>query len=47
MGVGAPKRLSAVKWGVGGRIVWAWVPTLPVTALAGHAALHVLRPARV
>jgi PiT family inorganic phosphate transporter len=30
MGVGASKRLSAVKWGIGGHIVLAWVLTLPV-----------------
>jgi PiT family inorganic phosphate transporter len=35
MGVGATKRLSAVKWGVVQRIIWAWVLTLPVTALLG------------
>ncbi|MDD5521645.1 MAG: inorganic phosphate transporter [Kiritimatiellae bacterium] len=33
MGVGATKRLSAVKWGLVGTIVWAWVLTLPITAL--------------
>jgi PiT family inorganic phosphate transporter len=32
MGVGATKRLSAVKWGIAGRIVWAWVLTIPVAA---------------
>ena len=32
MGVGATKRLSAVKWGIVGRMVWAWVLTIPVTA---------------
>jgi hypothetical protein len=37
MGVGATKRLSAVKWGVVERIVWAWVITLPVTGLLGAA----------
>ncbi len=37
MGVGATKRLSAVKWGIVERIVWAWVLTLPVTALLGAA----------
>jgi PiT family inorganic phosphate transporter len=37
MGVGAVKRLSAVKWGVVERIVWAWVLTLPVTGLLGAA----------
>ena len=37
MGVGATKRLSAVKWGVVERIIWAWVLTLPVTAFLGYA----------
>jgi PiT family inorganic phosphate transporter len=31
MGAGATKRLSAVRWGVVGSIVWAWVLTLPLT----------------
>lgn len=31
MGVGATKRLSAVRWGIVGNIVWAWVLTLPLT----------------
>jgi len=33
VGVGATHRLSAVKWGVAGRIVWAWVMTMPLAAL--------------
>src|SRR5205823_6845941 len=33
VGVGALKRLSAVRWGVAGRVVWAWVLTIPGTAL--------------
>jgi inorganic phosphate transporter, PiT family len=33
MGVGATRRVSAVKWGVAGRIVWAWVLTIPISAL--------------
>lgn len=33
MGVGSTKRLSAVKWGVVGNILWAWVLTLPMTFL--------------
>jgi PiT family inorganic phosphate transporter len=33
MGVGATKRLSAVRWGVVGSIVWAWVLTIPLTFL--------------
>lgn len=36
MGVGAVKRFSGVKWGVVERIVWAWVLTLPATALIGY-----------
>jgi PiT family inorganic phosphate transporter len=36
MGVGAAKRFSAVKWGVVERIVWAWVLTLPATALISY-----------
>ena len=35
MGVGAARRVSAVKWGLVGRIVWAWVLTLPVTGFMG------------
>ncbi|MEP6946653.1 MAG: inorganic phosphate transporter [Acidobacteriota bacterium] len=37
VGVGSAKRFSAVKWGVAGRIVWAWVLTIP--AAAGIAAV--------
>ncbi len=43
MGVGATKRLSAVRWGVVERIVWAWVLTLPVTGLLGYLCLHFFR----
>lgn len=32
VGVGATQRLSAVRWGVAGRIVWAWVITIPAAA---------------
>jgi PiT family inorganic phosphate transporter len=32
MGVGSLRRLSAVKWGVAGRIVWAWILTIPAAA---------------
>src|SRR5438105_2038470 len=40
VGVGATRRLSAVKWGVAGRIVWAWVLTIPIAGLI--AALSFL-----
>jgi inorganic phosphate transporter, PiT family len=33
VGVGATKRLSAVRWGVAGNIVWAWLLTIPVSAI--------------
>jgi inorganic phosphate transporter, PiT family len=32
MGVGATKRLSAVRWGISARIVWAWIVTIPASA---------------
>jgi PiT family inorganic phosphate transporter len=32
VGVGATQRLSAVRWGVAARIVWAWVLTIPASA---------------
>ena len=33
IGVGATQRLSAVRWGLAGRIVWAWILTIPLSAL--------------
>jgi PiT family inorganic phosphate transporter len=41
MGVGATKRLSAVKWGIVERIVWAWILTLPVSGLIGYFAVRL------
>ena len=35
VGVGATRRLSAVRWGIAGQIVWAWVLTIPAAALIG------------
>lgn len=43
MGVGATKRLSAVRWGVAGNIMIAWVFTLPASALMGAFSLIVIR----
>jgi PiT family inorganic phosphate transporter len=37
VGVGATHRLSAVRWGIAGRIVWAWILTLPGAALIAAA----------
>lgn len=44
VGVGASRRLSAVRWGVTRRIVWAWVLTIPGAALIGAALFHLLAP---
>ena len=33
IGVGATKRLSAVRWGVTVNLLWAWILTIPVSAL--------------
>lgn len=44
IGVGAVKRLSAVRWGVAGRVLWAWVLTIPACALLAMAAWVVLLP---
>ena len=35
VGVGATRRLSAVRWGVAGQIVWAWILTIPASATIG------------
>jgi PiT family inorganic phosphate transporter len=43
VGVGATKRLSAVKWGVAGRIVWAWVLTIPIAAVISALSFLALR----
>ena len=43
VGVGATRRLSAVKWGVAGRIVWAWVLTIPIAAAIAGLSFLALR----
>ncbi len=42
-GVGAAQRVSAVRWGVAGKIVWAWVLTIPFSAAIAGIAYYVLR----
>lgn len=44
MGVGATRRLSAVRWGLGRRIVYAWLLTIPMSALVAAAVFLVLDP---
>ncbi|MCC7009077.1 MAG: inorganic phosphate transporter [Acidobacteria bacterium] len=43
IGVGATKRLSAVRWGVAQQIVWAWVLTIPASATIGALTYQVVR----
>jgi PiT family inorganic phosphate transporter len=43
VGVGATNRLSAVRWGIAGRIVWAWILTIPAAALMAGLSYYVLR----
>jgi PiT family inorganic phosphate transporter len=41
MGVGATQRLTAVRWGVTRKIVWAWILTIPLSATVA-AGVHTL-----
>ena len=43
VGVGASRRLSAVRWGIAGRIVWAWLLTIPMAAAIAAGSYLVLR----
>jgi PiT family inorganic phosphate transporter len=43
VGVGAANRVSAVRWGVATRIVWAWILTIPMSAAIAALAYLVLR----
>jgi PiT family inorganic phosphate transporter len=43
VGVGATHRLSAVRWGVATRIVWAWILTIPASALVAAVAFWLVR----
>ncbi|HJY63769.1 MAG TPA: inorganic phosphate transporter [Ignavibacteria bacterium] len=42
VGVGSVNRLSAVRWGVAGKIVWAWILTIPLSALSGAIAYLII-----
>jgi PiT family inorganic phosphate transporter len=43
VGVGATRRLSAVRWGVAGQIMWAWILTIPAAFLISAGAFALLR----
>ena len=42
VGVGATRRLSAVRWGIAGQIVWAWILTIPASAIIAAATFYAL-----
>ncbi len=42
VGVGSVNRLSAVKWGVAGKIVWAWILTIPLSAACGALFYYLI-----
>jgi PiT family inorganic phosphate transporter len=42
VGVGSTRRVSAVRWGIAGRIVWAWILTIPASALIAGLTFYVL-----
>jgi PiT family inorganic phosphate transporter len=42
VGVGSTRRLSAVRWGIAGRIVWAWILTIPASAVISSATYWIL-----
>ncbi|MCX5710480.1 MAG: inorganic phosphate transporter [Candidatus Omnitrophica bacterium] len=42
MGIGSVRRISAVRWGVAGTIVWAWIITIPCSALISAIAYYLI-----
>jgi len=44
VGVGATHRLSAVRWGLASRIVWAWVVTIPAAAAVAGVSYVIMQP---
>ena len=43
VGVGAANRLSAVRWGVAGRVVWAWILTIPGALVISFVTFHIVQ----
>jgi PiT family inorganic phosphate transporter len=43
VGVGATRRLSAVKWGIAGRILWAWILTIPAAGIIAALSFWLVR----
>jgi PiT family inorganic phosphate transporter len=47
MGVGATKRLSAVRWGIAGTMLWAWILTIPASAIVAAVSYYAIAGVRV
>lgn len=43
MGAGSVRRLTAVRWGIGKRIVWAWIITIPASAAMSYGAMWLIK----
>jgi PiT family inorganic phosphate transporter len=43
MGVGATKRLSAVRWGVTTNLLWAWILTIPVSSVLAAITYFIVK----
>jgi PiT family inorganic phosphate transporter len=47
MGVGATKRLSAVRWGIAGTMIWAWILTIPASAIVAAIMYYLVEVIRL
>ena len=43
VGVGATNKLSGIKWGIAGRIVWTWILTIPAAGLISAGCFHLIK----
>jgi PiT family inorganic phosphate transporter len=43
IGVGAVNKLSAIRWGIAQRIVWAWILTIPAAAIVAALTFYLLK----
>lgn len=43
VGVGATHRLSAIRWGIAGKVLWAWILTIPLSAILAAVMYTVIR----
>jgi PiT family inorganic phosphate transporter len=43
VGVGSTTKFSAVRWGIAGRIVWAWILTIPASAVLAAGSWYLIR----